>query len=143
MRVKVMHMIDTLAAAGAERVAVNMVNHLPREKYVPYLCTTRTDGPLSALVAPDVMRLRLERKSRFDFKAILKLRRFLQENGIHIIHAHSSALFIARAAAEGQAIVWHAHHGPYAMEDHRAYHYRMATTGIAGAITVNEQLADW
>jgi hypothetical protein len=36
-RIAVMHVIDTLAAAGAERVAVNIVNHLPREKYAPYL----------------------------------------------------------------------------------------------------------
>jgi hypothetical protein len=34
-RVGAMHIIDTLVAAGAERVAVNIVNHLPRDKYVP------------------------------------------------------------------------------------------------------------
>src|ERR1700731_414729 len=72
-RIGAMHIIDTLVAAGAERVAVNIVNHLPREKYVPYLCTTRADGPLDAAVAPDVVRLRLERKSRFDCGAVIQL----------------------------------------------------------------------
>ena len=33
----VMQMVDTLETRGAERVAVNIVNHLPREKYAPYL----------------------------------------------------------------------------------------------------------
>src|SRR5271154_2133098 len=106
-----MHIIDTLAAAGAERVAVNIVNHLPREKYVPYLCTTRSDGPLDAAVAPDVVRLRLERKSRFDCGAVIQLRRFLQKNDVRVLHVHSSSLFIARLAAlrMNAAIIWHAH----------------------------------
>src|SRR5271163_3758248 len=95
-RIGVMNIIDTLVAAGAERVAVNIVNHLPRDKYVPYLCTTRADGPLDALVAADVGRLRLERASRFDFSAVMRLRRFIESNDIRIVHAHSSALFIAR-----------------------------------------------
>jgi hypothetical protein len=83
-RVGAIHIIDTLAAAGAERVAVNIVNHLPRDKYVPYLCTTRSDGPFDALVASDVIRLRLQRKSRFDRAAVIRLRNFLRENNIRI-----------------------------------------------------------
>jgi glycosyltransferase involved in cell wall biosynthesis len=140
-----MHIIDTLSAAGAERVAVNLVNHLPRDRYVPYLCTTRADGPLDRSVAPDVMRLRLQRKSRFDFTAIARLRRFIDANEIRIIHAHSSALFIARLATIGLdvKIFWHAHYGRYALEDQRAYRYRLATFGISGIITVNKEMADW
>ncbi|MGH9691533.1 MAG: glycosyltransferase [Candidatus Acidiferrales bacterium] len=140
-----MHMIDTLSAAGAERVAVNIVNHLPRDKYAPYLCTTRSDGPLEALVAPDVVRVRLRRKGRFDAGAVLRLRRVIRSNGIRLLHAHSSALFIARMAAAGTnaRIVWHAHFGRYATEDRRAYHYRMATAGIGGAITVNAEMKEW
>jgi glycosyltransferase involved in cell wall biosynthesis len=40
-------------------------------------------------------------------------------------------------------IIWHAHYGRYALEDQKAYHYRLATTGIAGIITVNKEMADW
>jgi glycosyltransferase involved in cell wall biosynthesis len=144
-RVGAIHIIDTLAAAGAERVAVNIVNHLPRDKYVPYLCTTRSDGPFDALVASDVIRLRLQRKSRFDRAAVIRLRNFLRENNIRILHAHSSALFISRLAALGLdvKIVWHAHYGRYALEDQRAYRYRIATAGVEGAITVNKEMAEW
>ncbi len=140
-----MHIIDTLSAAGAERVAVNLVNHLPRDKYVPYLCTTRADGPLDRSVAADVMRLRLQRRSRFDYTAIVRLRRFIDANEIRIIHAHSSALFIARLATVGLdvKIFWHAHYGRYALDDQKAYHYRLATAGISGIITVNKEMADW
>jgi glycosyltransferase involved in cell wall biosynthesis len=144
-RLGVMHIIDTLSAAGAERVAVNMVNHLPRQKYVPYLCTTRCDGPLDVLVRADVGRVRLKRKSRRDLAAIARLRRFIRSNKIGILHAHGPSLMIARLAAIGTdaKILWHAHHGRYALEDRRALHYRMATDGIAGVITVNRELAEW
>src|ERR1700683_2659248 len=144
-RMEIMHIIDTLEAAGAGRGAVNIGNSLPRDKFAPHLCTTRADGPLAALVAPDVNRLRLQRASRFDFGAIVRLRDYIQSNDIRIIHAHSSALFISRIAAMGTnaTILWHAHFGRYALEDHRAYHYRIATQGIGGALTVNQDMAEW
>lgn len=144
-RFGVMHIIDTLSAAGAERVAVNMVNYLPRDKYFPYLCTTRSDGPLDDLVRTDVTRIRLERKSRRDIAAIARLRRFIMQHEIRILHAHGPSLMIARLAAVGTkaSVFWHAHHGRYALEDRRALHYRMATEGIAGVVTVNRQLAEW
>src|SRR2546421_178847 len=50
-RVGVMHLTDTLEAGGTERVAVNLVNLLPRDRYRPYLCTTRHDGPMARRVS--------------------------------------------------------------------------------------------
>lgn len=140
-----MHVIDTLEAAGAERAAVNFVNALPRDRYIPYLCTTRSDGPLDASVASDVGRLRLERTSRFDLGAVARLRKFIQTNDIRILHVHSSALFITRIAALGLNVVtiWHAHYGRYSTSDHFAQRYRLATSGIDGVITVSEELSQW
>lgn len=138
-------MIDTLVAAGAERVAVNIANGLPRDRYESYLCTTRADGPLDRAVAPDVKRLRLERKSRFDVAAVVRLASFIRANNIRILHAHSSALFITRMAAAlagKPAVIWHAHYGRY-VEDRRPMLYRLATKRIAAVITVNQELADW
>jgi glycosyltransferase involved in cell wall biosynthesis len=144
-RLPVMHVIDTLSAAGAERVAVNIVNHLPRDRYVPYLCTTRSDGPLDALVAPDVIRLRLQRGSRFDYRAIKTFRNFIKDKNIRLLHVHSSSLFIARVAALGLnvIIIWHAHYGRYATTGQFERRYRVGTYGIDGVMTVSEELAEW
>src|SRR6266540_3455570 len=71
--VGVLHLIDTLAAGGSERVAVNFVNHLPRERYSVHLCATRRSGPLQSLLRPDVHLFLLGRASRFDIAAILRL----------------------------------------------------------------------
>ncbi|MBS1790730.1 MAG: glycosyltransferase [Acidobacteria bacterium] len=142
----VMHLTDTLDSGGAERMAVNLVNHLPRDRYRVHLCTTRRDGALSDFVAADVERLRLERTSRFDFRAIFKLRRYIAEREIRLLHAHNTSLFIALAAAAFPpfpAVIWHHHTGRYAMEDRAARIYRLVAQRIRGVITVNQDLADW
>lgn len=145
-RIAVMHMLDTLEAGGAERVAVTLVNHLPRDRYSPYLCTTRREGPLAESVAADVGRLALNRRHTFDRSSMRRLIDFIRENEIQILHAHGSTLFIARIAslfATRPAVVWHAHYGRLAVEDRPARAHRLMSWGIGGVITVNHALADW
>jgi len=143
--VPVMHVIDTLDAGGAERVAVNLVNALPRERFAPYLCTTRRDGPLQKLVAGDVGRLSLGRRGRFDASAAIAMRRFIRQHDIRIVHAHSSSLFLSRAVTllDGNVrVIWHDHFGRPPGERSR-WPYKLATLRIEAVITVSEQLASW
>ena len=144
--VGVMHVLDTLALGGAERAAVNLVNELPRDKYRPYLCTTRREGPLREAVAACVGRIALERKNRFDHGAIRRLVDFIRNQKIEILHAHGSTLFVAAWAAwfpPHPIVIWHAHYGRVALEDHRAWAHRIALRRAGGVITVNQQLAEW
>ena len=62
----VVQVVDSLDMGGAERVAVNISNHLARNHYRSYLCTTRHEGPLEDLVMPAVTRLRLRRRITAD-----------------------------------------------------------------------------
>jgi len=145
-RVRVMHMTDALRSGGTERVAVNLVNLLPRERYAAYLCTTREDGPLAQLIAADVQRLRLNRKHRFDGQAIRSLVAFMHAEQIQIIHAHSSAVFVAALAARfapHAAVIWHDHFGRCDTEGRPVWLYRLATRRARGVIAVNERLAVW
>lgn len=145
-RKNVLHLVDTLEMGGAERVAVNLVNALPRDRFRFSLGTTRRDGPLADLVAGDVTRLRLQRSGRFDLSAIGKLVRFIRAEHIQLLHAHGTALFIARVAAQFApypAVVWHDHFGRYAVEERPLWLYRLATARIGGVITVNTPLAEW
>lgn len=143
-RTGVMHVIDSLDAGGAERVAVNLVNHLPRDRFAVYLCTTRRDGSLAQLVNPDVTWCRLARRHRFDLGAALRLREFVREREIRILHAHSTSLFLAASqSSPGCALVWHDHFGRYAVEERPALLYRLAVSRASGVIAVNEPLAQW
>lgn len=142
----VMHLVDSLNAGGTERVAVNLVNLLPRDRFRLYLCPTRTGGPLNELIAPDVKVFPLRRQGRFSLKPIYELAAFIEREGILILHAHSSSLFLARLAQMMKPEVllfWHDHFGRYAIEKRPVLPYRLATRSIAGVIAVNQYLADW
>ena len=146
MRIGIMHITDTLDAGGAERIAVHLVNLLPRADFAPHLCTTRRDGALGDLVAADVNRLRLVRRHRFDVDAIRRLCAYVREHRIRILHAHGTSLFVAVAAASMPpypVVVWHDHYGRCEFDDRPVWLYRLATRRVAAIIAVNEKLADW
>jgi glycosyltransferase involved in cell wall biosynthesis len=141
-----MHVIDSLAPGGAERVAMNLANLMPRDRYRLWLCTTRHDGPLAELLAPDVERLSLARTRTLDCGAIRRLAACIRQERIQVVHAHQTALFITAAAvrlARATAVVWHDHFGRYPPEERHAWLYRLATRRIGGVMVVNRPLVEW
>jgi glycosyltransferase involved in cell wall biosynthesis len=145
-QVRVMHMIDTLDAGGAERVAVNLANVMPRDRFRTYLCTTRREGPLAELLAPDVGRLNLERKRTLQWRAIRRLVSFVRREQIQILHAHEYSLFFAVVASlfpPFPAVVWHDNFGPCETEERPVWIYRLLARRLRAVIAVNQPLVDW
>ena len=143
-RVGVMHMLDTLHTGGAERAAVDYVNHLPLDRYRPYLCTTRDTGPLEPLVKKDISLLQLHRRSTLDLAPLRKLLSFIRDEDIAILHAHGSTLFVSRLAqlfSRRFVIIWHLHYGRWAVDDRRDWRYYLMTLGVDGIVTSNYDLA--
>ncbi|MCU1340337.1 MAG: glycosyltransferase [Bryobacterales bacterium] len=141
----VLHVIDSLDVGGAERLAVNLVNCLPRERYRPYLCTTRRAGPLLNSVHSDVTVLNLARRTRFDLAALNEMKTFVRKQEIRVLHAHGPAVFFSKLVAmwvPGTILIWHAHYGGLSSQNLKSLLYRVACAG-ATIITVNENLATW
>lgn len=144
-RVAVMHLVDTLAVGGAERMAVNLVNAMPRDRYRPHLCCTRRGGPLSGAVRGDVVTLTLHRTHRMDAAALARLVAHVRRHDVRVLHAHSAALFaavLASLAPPHPAVVWHDHYGP-SLERRAAWPYRAVAWRVHDVIAVNEKLAGW
>lgn len=147
-RTGVLHVTDALAAGGAERMAVNLVNRLTRDQYAPHLCATRNEGVLAAEVREDVGRLALHRTYRLrDLAALRRLVRYVRAESIEIVHAHGTSLFIAAAAlvfVRGTRLVWHDHLGASmaTRERHRRL-YRWAGRRADHVITVSHALETW
>jgi len=147
-RASVLHVTDSLDAGGAERMAVNLVNALPRDRFRTALCTTRHDGALAAEARPDVRKLRLRRSSRLtDPLAVARLAAFLRRESIDIVHAHGTSLFISAAActfARDTKLVWHDHLGANASSGAwRRRLYRVGASRADHVITVNHALESW
>ncbi|HEX3127359.1 MAG TPA: glycosyltransferase [Thermoanaerobaculia bacterium] len=142
----ILHLVDTLDPGGAEQVAVNLVNHLSRERFRPFLATTRREGPLAAGVRSDVGRLALNRTSTLDPGALRRFLAFVRENDVAILHAHASALFFAQLAAffaPHLKVVWHDHFGRYLEENRPAWLWGPPARRAAAVVAVNEDLARW
>jgi glycosyltransferase involved in cell wall biosynthesis len=142
----VLQVVDSLALGGAERVAVNLANDLATHGYGSALCTTRALGPLEAFLSPDVGRLDLERRTRFDLKGLRRLRRYVRAHDIDIVHAHSTSLFsvvIALKFAPRVRIVWHDHYGAQHFSERPVLPYRLAASRTSACIVVSERLRKW
>jgi glycosyltransferase involved in cell wall biosynthesis len=141
-----MHLIDALGSGGAERMAVNLVNTLPRDRYRPVLCTSRFDGALASDVSADVARIQLHRRNRFDLSAIMRLAKLLNRLNVKIVHAHSTSLFLAAAVtriAGRSVIIWHDHYGLQQVASRNRWVYGLAARRAEAVISVTESLAAW
>ena len=111
---KVLQLIDSLAAGGAERMAVNYANALSDNIDDSFICASRKEGPLKDSINSKKNYVFLNRKSTFDIFAFRKLRNFILENQIHVIHAHGTSYFLAvliKLSIPKIALIWHLHHG--------------------------------
>lgn len=111
---KVLQLIDSLHAGGAERVAVNYANALSSRIDGSFLCATREEGLLKESLSTTVKYLFLKKKSTLDFKAIKTLNQFVKNNDIDIVHAHSSSFFLGtliKILNPRIVLIWHEHYG--------------------------------
>lgn len=146
MKFSVVQVIDTLEAGGAERVAVNIANWLAQNGHRSYLCVTRRGGPLETEIDSRVQVIRLNRRGRFDGKAVIRFARFIFREKIDIIHAHSTSLFLAiiavKIALRGK-LIWHDHYGAFGVNARSVLLYRCAIQFARAVIVVNHELEKW
>jgi glycosyltransferase involved in cell wall biosynthesis len=111
---KVLQIIDSLNAGGAEVLAVNIANGMTASTVESHLCVTRKEGPLKNAISRDVRYLFLNKKRTLDVQAIYRLLKYIKQHQINIIHAHSTSYFIAcciKLLRPRVKLVWHDHFG--------------------------------
>lgn len=143
---RILQLIDSLKAGGAERMCVNISNVLQVEKHEVVLCASRETGPLEKFVNPDVKLITLNKKHALDFRAFIHLNNILHKNSIELIHAHSSSVFWAVAIKLFNPeikVLWHDHLGARLDDTKKNKYYRRISPLIDGIITVNEILYNW
>lgn len=111
---RIVQIIDSLEAGGAERMAVNYANALTDTIEFSGLMVTRSEGTLKKEINPKVNYCFLKRNRRFDLNAVLKAQQFCVTNRITLIHAHGSSFFISvmiKLIYPKIKIIWHDHYG--------------------------------
>jgi len=142
---KVLQLIDSLQAGGAERVAVNYANALFPHIEKSFLCATRQEGPLLTVLNSQVGYVFLNRKKTIDRRAFLKLKSFIKENKIDIIQAHGSSFFIAalqKMLSPRVVLIWHDHYGNE-LKGRRSSVLRLCSGIFDCIFSVNVDLKRW
>ncbi|MGO4770937.1 glycosyltransferase [Flavobacterium sp. W22_SRS_FK3] len=144
---RIVQIIDSLEAGGAERMAVNYANALAKKITFSGLVATRKEGVLKNQIDSEVPYLFLEKQKSVDIKAILKLRKFVKNNSIEIIHAHSSSFFIAvlvKLTLPKIKIIWHDHFGiSQDLSLRKNLGLKFGSFFFTGSIAVNSSLKKW
>ncbi|MBP9793340.1 MAG: glycosyltransferase [Flavobacterium sp.] len=144
---RVVQIIDSLEAGGAERMAVNYANGLADQISYSGLIATRREGVLKEQLHPNVDFICLNRKNTFDFKAILRLRQLLLENKVTVMHVHGSSFFVGilvKLICFKVKLIWHDHYGDRIKNSLSNNGYlKIASLFFDGVIACNDELLQW
>lgn len=145
--IRVIQLIDSLEAGGAERMAVSYANGLLDKIQFSGLVTTRKEGALKEQLLPNVNYLFLNKKGKFDVKAVFKLKSYIKKNKVNFIHAHSSSFFTAilvKMVLPKIKIIWHDHYGNSEFLENRSIVVlKLCSFFFNGIISVNTKLKEW
>lgn len=142
---RVLQLIDSLRSGGAEKMSVSYANALAKRIDGSFLCCTRMEGLLKKQLTPEVGYLFLNKKRTLDLQAFLKLRKFIKENKIDFIQAHSSSWFLAllvKMSLPKLKLVWHDHYGQE-LQTRKSGILKVASGFFEGIVAVNENLRVW
>ena len=144
---RILQIIDSLEAGGAERMAVNYANALADTIDFSGLVVSRKEGPLLNQVGYKVSYLFLGKKGTLDWNALSTLRKFVVKNKVEIIHAHSTSFFLAfllKLSYPSLKLIWHDHYGDSEFLSKRpSLALGMMRPFFNGIIAVNQNLKFW
>lgn len=144
---KILQLIDTLDAGGAERMAVNYANALYSEFQFSALVVSRKEGDLKNQLNKKVNYYFINKKSTLDFKCVFALKNIIKKNKIEIIHAHGTSFFLAflvKLIFFSVKIIWHDHYGDSEFLNKRPkLILKFTSIFFHGIIAVNEKLVNW
>lgn len=144
---RILQLIDSMEAGGAERMAVNYANTLVKQIDFSGLVVSRKEGPLVNQVDETVSYLFLNRNKVIDFKALYTLRNYVLLNRVTAVHAHSTSFFLAfllKLIHPSIKILWHDHYGDSEFLNKRPLlALRLISPFFSGIITVNQKLKVW
>ncbi|MFC2110057.1 glycosyltransferase [Bacteroidota bacterium] len=146
-KIRVLQIIDSLNAGGAEVLAVNIANGLSEKNIESHLCATRKEGILKANIDKKVGYIYINRKKIIDIKALLILRNYIKKNKINIVHSHATSWFFAvciKLIKPSLELVWHDHFGNSEFLNKRnKFPLNILSILFSKIIVVNSNLKKW
>lgn len=144
---RIIQLIDSLDAGGAERMAINYANSLGNRVSFSGLICSRKEGILKSEIDSNVNYLFLNRKKIIDINALKLFSNYISSNKIEIIHAHGSSFFIAclmKLRFTSIKIFYHEHNGERLNQKKKNNFFLIISSLIfERVLTVNPEIEDW
>jgi len=144
---RIVQLIDSLEAGGAERMAVHYANGLAARVAFSGLVCTRKEGLLSKQLHDQVDYLFLDKKSAVDLLALFRLKRYCKQHQISHVQAHATSFFTAfllKLLLPKLKVIWHDHYGlSEFLPQRRPQLLWLCSYFFSGIVSVNEVLKKW
>ena len=144
---RVVQLVDSLDAGGAERMAVNYANALSTKIDYSGIIVTRTEGCLSQQLQSNVPYFFLNKKHTFDLKSLFYFKKIIKQNKIDIVHVHGTSFlfaFLLKIIHFKTKLLYHEHYGNRASQSQfRNIPLIFCLLFFNQIIVVNNQLKDW
>lgn len=111
---RVVQLVDSLDAGGAERMAVNFANELSKKMDFSGIIVTRMEGCLFQQLQSNVPYFFLNKKQTFDLKSLFYFKKIIKQNKIDIVHVHGTSFFFAfllKIIHFKTKLLYHEHYG--------------------------------
>jgi phosphatidyl-myo-inositol dimannoside synthase len=148
-RPHVMHVIDSLALGGAERMLVELANAAQADGYRLSVCVTRSESPLATELADGIELHVLRRRSRFGVRTALRFAEIVRSTGVDLLHAHgrSTCAYLTTLKGIGllpAPILLHDHYGRIEMDGSvPAWLRYFGNRNVAGYVGVCPKHGEW
>ena len=152
-KLHVMHVIDSLARGGAERMLVDIANGTVNHGHAVSVCLTRSGSGASSALAeelrPEIDLWTLGRYRRFDWAAMMEFAALVKNRRVDILHSHgrSTFSFLALAKTIGlirTPIVLHDHFGMIELDTSTPPWFRLwANRWVTHYVGVCSKLGQW
>jgi len=150
MRIKILHVLDSLSVGGLENGVVNLMNHSNPEKFAHSICCLRQAGSMSERIkVPDIDIFSMGKSSK-DYLIALKLAKLIRRYRPDIVHARNwgtiEAIIAARLA--GAKIVIYSEHGReasdlYGSSRKRNRIRRLLLRQASHIVSVSDDIRNW
>lgn len=142
---KILQVIDSLHAGGAERVLIDTANLLKDDGQEVTVLTLLNRGELANQLHPSVPIIELNRSFKLDPAKVLDFMRIVNEHEvvhIHMRHVLHYLWFCSWFIKCRPKILFHDHFGDIEFNKHVPYYLRLLRNRIT-YIGVSQQLCDW
>lgn len=143
---RIVQIIDSLEPGGAEKMAVSYANALSKRIEFSGIVATRKEGNLKQFIDKNVDYCFLNKKKSIEINSLFKLYKYLKNNRVEVVQAHSTSFFSAvliKIMMPKLKIVWHDHYGKSIENRENTNVIRWFSVFFAGIISVNENLKNW